>query len=367
MADKKTSQEVNGAPITKTDMFRIARIGNNFKLNSAEIFVDSMVLSDFNTLRSAGNLIAGRNYIITDGITPDGYLMVTAISNNAITNSGYWIDSVTGFSYQCNFDITSFLVSELVNDAGSVFKFPNSLFVNWQSGDQFNVSEFNDTVITSSNGTSTFASCYFLSSFINDIDGCQFNNCTFKNVTVNCNGYATTFENCHFENCEINIDDFGVLLTDLNINGNGIAYSFLKSQTNGTIVGGEFSTIVESIDMSTGSYNSTTRTLTLIGDADVIGIYKLKNFSNGARIEFIIGGNTHTPVKFVHDDTNGDRLNLDHSTTISGASNNQNILASHHGSNNHLDTKNSYAVAIRQVNGVGKSNFMFSEIVNYDA
>ena len=66
MANKKTSEEIDGTEFKKDDLTRIARNGSNYKLTAEQVFCDSITKADIDTKASNNELITGRYYNVTD-------------------------------------------------------------------------------------------------------------------------------------------------------------------------------------------------------------------------------------------------------------------------------------------------------------
>jgi hypothetical protein len=87
MADKKTSQEVDGTNFQKDDLTRVARGGSNYKLTAEQVFSETITQSDFNTLQGNSGLIPQRTYKVTQGLgTNADYYFIKAIDNVNVNN-----------------------------------------------------------------------------------------------------------------------------------------------------------------------------------------------------------------------------------------------------------------------------------------
>lgn len=94
MASLKTSQETSGYPLQKNDLHRIARSGNNHKVNSEELFSEVLTYTQFETKRGAGNLIAGRWYKVTQcGYDLNQDVLVLADTNGSFNHRIKWLSA----------------------------------------------------------------------------------------------------------------------------------------------------------------------------------------------------------------------------------------------------------------------------------
>ena len=122
MANLKTSQEINGAPSTASDLIRIARGNNNYSLNLYDINIERINYSSFVYKINNGLLIADKIYQIFNFPTTivDGYteieLYVKAINNYYISDVAYWGD-MNGF---WEFHHYNFQFSHGISPYGSV-------------------------------------------------------------------------------------------------------------------------------------------------------------------------------------------------------------------------------------------------------
>lgn len=89
MANIKTSNEASGAPISKTDLFRIARSGDNYKLTTEEIFTETLNRSTLVNKMNSSQLIPGRIYKVTvpTATTLTDLMFVQAVSNTQIDSN----------------------------------------------------------------------------------------------------------------------------------------------------------------------------------------------------------------------------------------------------------------------------------------
>jgi hypothetical protein len=366
MADKKTSQETSGAPIQGADLWRIARSGSNYKLTSDEIFSETLTLANFQTLAGLGNLIPGRWYKVT-GVNPyPKTVLVQAVTPNNWGTSAIWIDTVSGFYWKCTVDDLSATITSVTNDHGTTwFDFdivtPSSLDDLWSG------SEIRQSTITV-NGGGAITDCHVAHSYI-QLDSSNFTNCVFENcIIINTDSSSHTLTNCNFSNCTLYLTNNCVLdqLTIIGKDKGTNAYEFDQTVSNGVVVTGEFSTVVYDLDLGNpGNYDPITKKLLIPQFNRFIGVYRLKNISANTDIQFIQGiqDNYGTPIKFIHDDATNFQVMLLHQTSISSTSSYGICLASHHGSNDHLDSIGSYFYISYDVpNDVNR----VSEIVNWN-
>lgn len=254
MASLKTSQETSGYPLQKNDLHRIARSGNNHKVNSEELFSEVLTYTQFETKRTAGNLIAGRWYKVSEcGFDLSQTILVLADTNISWNPRIKWLsapnDTVECDAVELNQGWIKYYDSEgntYDNYHNAICEFqPIGKGVNWKNVivDKGSQCCFNGALLTNGIESSYFNSCtlnlegyQIVNSnliFVNNnnkVSGINFLisesnfhsvnydddknsgqitfiNCNFKNVTLNFSGNgAVTFTNVNLENVSIVVD-----------------------------------------------------------------------------------------------------------------------------------------------------------------
>lgn len=255
MADKKTSQEVDGTTFQKTDLTRIARGGSNYKLTAEQVFSEEITKTNFQILQGDNKLIPQRTYKVTDcGVNDEYTYYVTASTTNFFYFEVVWQSAESG-NVIAGITSLSDPIEYLIDNKGNKISFPeqywygynqydfhNNLFnntndIDWsdyavardcifknnflffQNWEAYNC-EFDSTTINQS----TFGGDYFFaannSKFLSvNIEGWYedaqftFNNCTFENVIFDLTGdmnnsnRAITLSNCNFKNCTVKLRD----------------------------------------------------------------------------------------------------------------------------------------------------------------
>jgi hypothetical protein len=344
MADKKTSEEISGSPIERGDEWRIARSGSNYKLNTDEIFTETLDYADLVAKAFASELIAGRNYIVT-GCAGNSTMIVTANSASTFSNTANIVSS--SLTNEGLFVATEGLgtIHLLIDQYGTISQQDDlptqitgyrNLFqsINIVDNGIFNI---NDSYLKSVNLISNTGDINIVNSKLHNVN------------IVSLYGNSINIQNCNFSNCTIvvlNNSNF-TWVTIIGITTNDSDYYFDGViLNNGTLIAGEFSTLTYDLNLSDPNvFNSTARQLNLPHNTKWVGIFTLGNYIGNKIIETISNcENIHTPIKFMHNGVDGDVITWGHQSAISSTVGNHICLTSHHGSNDHLDTVGSWTL-----------------------
>jgi hypothetical protein len=170
-------------------------------------------------------------------------------------------------------------------------------------------------------------------------------NSVLDNVVIVGDVASNYITNCRLSNCTITLND-GITLSNLTIIGDDPVrqYDFFEGVSNGTIVSGQFSTLTKSLNLSNSTIYNGTNTINLTPYNAWVGTYVLQSPpSDPIDIQFITGcENNHTPIVFQHVSPTNEIMNIIHQNTISTTGTNEICFASHHGSNDHLDSPGSF-------------------------
>lgn len=334
MADKKTSQEISGAPIQGADLWRIARSGANYKLTSEELFTESITKADLATKATANGLIPGRYYQVID--TSEGAAMVQA--QTVSTYSNIAITSSSNRSQLNQFTALGTTNGYIDNDANYF------LGADWQAY-SYSKNISNSVGYVSFTGSTVEGNIFLGGTY--SLNNAIIQNNHFENCSVFSDGSACNISGCSFKNCTVQLVNSASLIR-ISIDGSavsGVQYNFDGvALSYGTIVSGEFSTI--QMDLDLGNYLTGT-TLTIPANMDYVGQFNLKNFIAGAHVQYIDmftngTSNTHTPVKFQNAQP-GVVLGTIHINKPSNQTAPYQIMfARHHGNTNDLHTIYSY-------------------------
>lgn len=343
MADKKTTQEVSGAPITGADLFRIARPGANYKLTSEEIFSETIDVAVFNNYIATNALIPGRWYRVTglDNGSCNGIATIMAETTNTFHPHGFY----EGKEYITNNSLGKvwgeFAQQNLVDpirgtdEYGNLIYYPfsNNLYfskinVNFQSNEIYSVigsaanansivrtsikesqincpelsiefCEINNSSLSSGGASNTLSSTKVLNSFLSIQNGSQVSNCHFENCFVTIiNGadvQGLTIIGKNFDNTpsSYTIDGTyqsqvwdkwsGTVIADNSIENNGVASGTSNVKLN--------LIYNDTYDATPGIFETNTGTIFTLPNS-VVGIYILPNLQNSGiqNIQFVSDG-----------------------------------------------------------------------------
>lgn len=246
MASLKTSQETSGYPLQKNDLHRIARGGNNHKVNSEELFSEVLTYTQFETKRTAGNLIAGRWYKVSEcGYDLNQTILVLADTNISWNPRIKWltapsVDTVECDAIELNQDFVRYYDSQGNNYGGyanfcadyppigkgstwyntKIDNISNCCFTNPSNG-QLNNTYLNNVTLVFANMTIENSNIYALNDastpsqvpFV--INNCEINNLYYEN---NKKSGQISIQNSKLDNVEIYFSGGGnVSLTNLDL------------------------------------------------------------------------------------------------------------------------------------------------------
>lgn len=374
MADKKTSQETSGAPITKLDLHRIARSGDNYKLTSEEIFCETLTNSAFQSKATSGDLIAGRYYKVTGVGVSAKTILVLAYSNSNYTNinpDAVYTSGAKGSIYI--FEETSGLNTikgEIDSNANISLGFekPNTV----STGTIFTPAYFGGSgsgVI----GTNGFIySQIFGGAYQRDNTFASLSYSTFRDCTIYIDPTSGGITNSYIQGININLIN-GASLSNCTIIGDkrrtsGLTYTFDGvSLTGETIIVGEFSTAEMSLRNGV-DYNDVLQTLTLPANSEWVGRFNLEDFTGTEMLTYIDALtnsylNDHTPVKFWNV-SGGNQILTTHINNPSSSSGlGEMMFPHHHGSNDNLHTIYSY---LKGKYDMTSNLWVITDFIDYD-
>lgn len=373
MADKKTSQETSGAPISKLDLHRIARSGDNYKLTSEEIFCETLSNSAFQSKATSGDLIAGRYYKVT-GVGTGQTILTLAYSNSNYTNinpDAVYTSGGTGSIYI--FEETSGLstIKGEIDTYANIslgFAKPNVPAV----GTIFTPAYHGGSAgVVGSEGwiySQTFAGAYQ-----RDNSAAVFSNSTFRACTIYVDPTSGGISNSYIQNVTINLINGSSLanctiIGDSRMQSGQVVYTFDNVNLNGaTIIVGEFSTAEMSLRNGV-EYNDLTQTLTLPANSEWVGRFNLEDFTGTEMLTYIDALtnsylNDHTPVKFWNV-SGGNQILTTHINNPSSSSGlGEMMFPHHHGSNDNLHTIYSY---LKGKYDMTSNLWVITDFIDYD-
>jgi hypothetical protein len=216
MASKKISELTNATTPTRTDLHVLARGTTNRNITTADLFQESMTLTEFETKRVANGLIAGRWYRVTEcGSGSDRAVRVLAIENNQYSRQVVLENLTTGPTWCDWFDLT--VNPAMVTDAngnryeryydGGVFP-PLNVLPGWSGN-----------FVDGSEGNITFTGA----------DNCYVNACEF--LWGSYNVYASSIQHSRFENSTL----YNVNESPLNMNRVDVNYSTINNSAENVV------------------------------------------------------------------------------------------------------------------------------------
>ena len=359
MANKKTSEEIDGTEFKKDDLTRIARNGSNYKLTAEQVFCESITKADIDTKASNNELITGRYYNVTDypflGIGDNLFVATNESQYSTIGTSGTpgfgannWnrlniLDNIGG-EYNYSIDqfgnriiypqafVTDSLSGQMIFPVNNQRFRGNTFYGLYDPGDvaylntstqgvtfenSFTASYFQgsgiDTRINLS--SNSFNASYI--QFQGTSQAIYLNNNTFKNCTIVFEGDADiTINNSSFENCTVYFQN-GAYVDSLHVTGSineytnafptyyvdGSLNSAVVNSWAGIVVGDNengYST-VKSIMTLDGSGNPNTWSS---GDSwffpvaqSVIGVYLIRQPDQDGTIGYVDPTQQNHPIK----------------------------------------------------------------------
>jgi hypothetical protein len=298
MANKTTSQEVDGVYVENGDLFRIARGGTNYKLETEGIFNETLTKNDFVALAASNNLIVGRKYTVTGtGAANDQTILVTALTGNTYSTSNHQYSTDTYLK-------GSMVVMDIgLNQNASVLDNRGNLIQGPYTGsyDSSSSSILNNIVYFSGNASAAIINSKVIGgSFV--LNDSQIVNSSINNSNVICDATYCGINTSTISNATINLKN-GAIINNCTIIGDAVAgatYTFDGvTIENATIIAGKFSTVTVPLDRQS-AFNPATDTITVPADTDYVGVFELTNYQPGDTIQYIDmqSGNSHTPIRF---------------------------------------------------------------------
>lgn len=341
MANKTTTQEVDGGNLTTDDLFRIARGGTNYKLESSNIFMESITVNELATRATSNNLVPGRKYTITDaGSSGNTSVVITATSSGTYSTANHFTGSganTSGSFVSMNQGLGA--INCVIDSNGNIIQNANYSFEGSKSLIT-GVGYFNATT-----GGGLFTSHVIGGGF--QLGANSITNSTITNSTIVYDNSLVGISGCTITDCTIQLIN-GASLSGCTIIGSGVSscsYVFdAATLSNQTIIAGKYSSAEYSLRNGI-DFNPGTKTLTLPANTNWVGTFLLDNFTGSETLEFIDGNTNsfqyHTPVKFknnsgvliqtIHINDPGSNLMLG-----------QLMYPHHHGNNDDLNTNYSY-------------------------
>lgn len=341
MANKTTTQEVDGGYAATGDLFRIARGGTNYKLETESIFLETITQIELIARATANTLIGGRNYIVTGSGPGSAFtIMITATGPNTYTTANNLVGSGASTS-GCMVAMDPAL-SELncvIDTAGNIIQ---------TGGSTYQAKKSVLTGLTYYNNTSGNGAQYcHLVGGTYSLANSEIYYSTITNSTIISDGTGGGISGCNISGCTIYLNN-GASLSQCTIIGDavsGCTYVFDGiTLANATIIAGSYSS-AEYVVRSGQDFDPPTNTLTLPPNVDWVGTFLLENFSSGDTLEYINGTTnsfqSHTPVKFKNNSTVViETIHINNPSSSAGTG--QIMFPHHHGTNDDLHTDYSY-------------------------
>lgn len=404
MANKKTSEEVDGISLQFNDQIRTARDGNNYAIFGNQFLAEDITLSVLHSMAGDSLLVPNKFYKITDfdslyfdddnGVWKnDTVIYVQALNRDTLSSIAYHNNLYTTFilTIEWVWNITNPLnpssswpveIHRVEDDRGNVYldtvngnyvtpspipiyaqNGKNSRFTNSTFKGQININDGNLNINNSVFIDANIIGADLNISYCNMINGGIESNLSTFHKTDFINFYLYTTYNTSIQYSYIRHGELDAInnanIANLKISMNGGfflidgTYNSATNNWRGEVIASDingYSTVECAVTSSNENVPATYygNKINIIPDSPV-GIYKLQNGNDNFTFTNIIGNHSDSiPVKFINDSTDGSKFYFSMQTTaatINGMGDGSERMLKYHGATakiGDLEANNSY-------------------------